>query len=69
MPAVVIATDEFAALASDAARSRGLPDARIVTVAHPIGGVSDEGLRSRAETAVDAVLGVLTGSKSETGDG
>jgi hypothetical protein len=65
----VIATDEFEALAVEAARSQGLPDARMVTVAHPIGGVSDEGLRARAETAVDAVLGVLTGSKRDTGDG
>ena len=58
---MVIATDAFAALAREAARSQGLPDARIATVAHPIGGVNDEGLRGRADAAVDAVLGLLSG--------
>ncbi len=55
----MIATDEFTALAIEAARSQGLPDARIVTVAHPIGGVGDEELRGRAEAAVEVVLSVL----------
>jgi hypothetical protein len=58
----VVATDEFAELAREAARSQGLPGARIATVAHPIGGTSEEILRGRADAAVDAVLVLLTGA-------
>jgi hypothetical protein len=61
---VLIATHEFASLARAAARSQGLPDVRIAAVAHPIGGVSDEALRSRADAAVDAVLGLLSRSSA-----
>jgi hypothetical protein len=61
---VLIATAEFAALAHEEARSQGLPDARVATVAHPIGGVSDVALRSRADAAVDAVLGLLSGASA-----
>ena len=62
---MLIATDEFAALARVAARAQGLPDARIATVAHPIGGITDEALRGRAESAVDEVLTILTGAQEE----
>ena len=62
---MLIATDEFAALARDAAHAQGLPDARIATVAHPIGGITDEALRGRADSAVDAVLALLTGAPEE----
>lgn len=61
---MLIATSEFAPLAREAARSQGLPEARIATVAHPIGGVSDEALRSRADAAVDVVLGLLSGASA-----
>lgn len=64
---MVIATDAFATLAREAARSQGLPDARIVRVAHPIGGVGDAELRARAETAVDAALGVLSRGATQGG--
>jgi hypothetical protein len=62
---VVIATDEFAGLAREAARAQGIPDARIATVAHPIGGISDEALTGRAEAAIDGVLALLTGAREE----
>jgi hypothetical protein len=61
----VVATEEFANLAREAARSQGLPAARIATVAHPIGGASDESLREKADAAVDAVLALLTRAGSE----
>jgi hypothetical protein len=57
---VVIATDEFEALARESTRSQGLPGARIVSVPHPIGGIGEEALRSRAELAADAVLALLS---------
>ena len=58
----MIATHAFEGLAIESARSQGLPEARILSVAHPIGGVDDERLRRRAEAAVDGVLGVLAGA-------
>ncbi len=58
----MVATEEFAELAREAARSQGLPAARIATVAHPIGGASEESLRGRADAAVDVVLALLTGA-------
>ena len=62
----MIATHAFEALAVESARSQGLPEARIVSVAHPIGGVDEERLRRRAEAAVDGVLGVLAGAGRRT---
>jgi hypothetical protein len=64
-PAIVIATEEFVSLARTTAHDQGLPDARIVSVMHPIGGISDGALRVRAETAIDAVLGLLQGTPSQ----
>jgi len=55
----VIASVEFSALAREAARAQGLPDARIATVEHPIGGVGESVLLARAESLVDTVLALL----------
>ena len=52
-------------MAREAARAQGIPNARIATVAHPIGGISDEALTGRAETAIDGVLALLTGAREE----
>ena len=41
------------------AGAQGLPDARIATVEHPIGGIGEAALLARAETLVDAVLALL----------
>ncbi len=55
----MVATCEVAALAREAARAQGLPGARIATVEHPIGGVSNAQRLARAETLVDTVLALL----------
>jgi hypothetical protein len=52
----VIATDAFSRLARDAAKSQGLSDARIIDVEHPIGGIDDDELRGRSQTAADELL-------------
>lgn len=57
---MAIATDAFLSLAREAARSQGLPDARIAAIEHPIGGVAESELDARAEAAIDAVLAHLT---------
>ena len=56
----MVATTEFAALARDAAQAQGLAEARIATVAHPIGGIDEAALLARAEKLADAVLALLT---------
>ncbi|MAG30728.1 MAG: hypothetical protein CL908_07555 [Deltaproteobacteria bacterium] len=57
----MITTDEFLVLSRESAQTQGLADARIVSVPHPIGATTEEGLRQRAEGAADASIGLLTG--------
>lgn len=60
-PTLLIATDEFAGMAREAAEAQGRIGSRIVSVAHPIGGIEEHELRARAEAAIDAVLTCLAG--------
>ena len=62
-PTVLVATASFAALARQAADAYGFPDASIVVVEHPLGGIGEDDVIARAERAVDAVLERLTGSR------
>lgn len=55
-PAVVIATERFAAMARRAAKGFGMAEARIVVVPHPIGGEPDDALRAMAERATPAAM-------------
>lgn len=54
-----MATTEFSALARESARALGLPEARIVEVAHPVGGVPDDELRARARASVEDLLALF----------
>ena len=56
VPTLAIASDEFAALARQVSADLSFPDARIVVVAHPIGGETDEVLHRRAEGAIDELI-------------
>ena len=47
-------------MARVAAGARDLPDARIVAVAHPLGGIDEDAVRARAASAVDAVRALVT---------
>ena len=58
---MVVATSSFAALAQQVAVTYGLPTARLAVVEHPLGGISDDEVRARAEGAVEEVLALLTG--------
>ncbi len=58
---MVIATDRFADLARQAAEQSGLPLARIVQVAHPIGGAKKAELNRRGEAAVEDIINRLLG--------
>ena len=64
MPTVVIASDDFQQLAQNAAQALGLPEARIFTVAHPIGGVADDLLRQRAEAGTQTIMSLLEPERS-----
>jgi hypothetical protein len=57
---VLLATKPFEPMARGAAVARDLPDARIVAVSHPLGGIDEEAVRARAANAVDDVLALVT---------
>ena len=57
-----MATASFEALAAGVAETLGLPDLRIVTVEHPLGGIDEAAVIHRADTAVEPTLRLLTGS-------
>jgi hypothetical protein len=58
---VVIATEKFDELARQSAVQSGLPDARIVVVPHPIGGVSKDALERLSDDATEEVVAQLLG--------
>lgn len=61
VPAIVIASEDFEAFSHSSAQALGLPQARILTVAHPIGGVADEILKQRAQDSAEQMI-VLFGA-------
>jgi hypothetical protein len=56
VPTLLFATQPFVPLARGAATARDLPDARIVAVPHPLGGIDEGAVQGRAAQAVDAAL-------------
>lgn len=60
VPTVVVTSTAFAALTRAVAERAHLPGARIVTVAHPLGGITDAEVRSLAAGAVEATMAELS---------
>jgi hypothetical protein len=60
VPAVVVATDAFAASADAMARVRGVPGYRYLTVPHPMANLTQDGVREKAEAAVPGIALMLT---------
>jgi hypothetical protein len=58
---VVVATEKFADLARQSAAQSGIDGARIVVVAHPIGGVAKDALEQRGDGATEDVINRLLG--------
>ncbi len=58
-PTVVVATERFFDLARQSGEQVGLDGARIVAIAHPVGGVADDALCARADAAIEDVMGCL----------
>ena len=59
----MIATDKFAGLARQSAEQERLPGARLVRVAHPIGGIPRSALSTIADGAVEDVLAAMLGTR------
>jgi hypothetical protein len=61
IPVVLFVTTPFVALAQQLTRSEGIDDARIVEVAHPIGGLKADELDQRVADIADTVTKILVG--------
>jgi hypothetical protein len=60
VPAVSIASSEFAQAAETQRAALGMNDARYLLVDHPIQDATDEEMRAKARAVVDSVIGSLT---------
>jgi len=60
IPTVLLATKPFEPMARGAAGAHDLADARIVVIQHPLGGIDEDAVRARAESAVDTVRALVT---------
>jgi alkanesulfonate monooxygenase SsuD/methylene tetrahydromethanopterin reductase-like flavin-dependent oxidoreductase (luciferase family) len=56
---VTIASSEFDDAAQTQRRALGMNDARYVLVAHPIQDATDDEMRQKADSAVDAIISAL----------
>jgi hypothetical protein len=53
---VVVTTTGFHNLTVQVANALGLPEARMVVIDHPLGGIEDDAVLARAATIVESVL-------------
>ncbi len=60
LPAVSIASSEFADAAEVQRKALGMDDARYVLVPHPIQDATDAEMRAKAHAALDAIADALT---------
>ena len=60
LPAVSIASSEFAEAAEAQRKMLGMEGARYVLVDHPIQDATDEEMRGKARAALDAVIEAVT---------
>jgi hypothetical protein len=58
---VTICSNRFEALARATATGMGMPDLPLVIVPHPIGGISPEEVKIKADNIIDSITGLLTG--------
>ena len=60
----VICSDAFLDLAKTQARVFGVPDLPLVMIPHPLGGLSPEAVKGRADVAIPQVVSLI---KEQTG--
>ena len=58
---VVVCSDHFRKLAKTQARVLGVPDLPLVTIPHPLGGLSIEQVQGRALVAIPQVIELIKG--------
>ena len=61
IPSVTICTDAFVETSNAMARMWGAPDYPVIFTQHPVGELSKEQLRERAEGLVEKIVEILTG--------
>lgn len=57
---MVVTTTGFLALTMQMAVTLGLPDARVVVIEHPLGGIEEPAVLARAATITEQVLELWT---------
>lgn len=57
---MVVTTTKFQALTKRVAMNFGLPEARICTVDHPLGGTDEATILAWADAAVDQIIDLFT---------
>lgn len=60
IPTVLLATTAFETLALAVARTLGLPDARMVVIEHPLGGIDEAVALAKASAIVEPTLALWT---------
>ena len=55
----LVCSDPFLKLAKNQARVFGVPDLPLVMIPHPLGGLSLDGVRARAEVAIPQVVSLI----------
>jgi hypothetical protein len=60
IPTVVMGTFEFEQLAKLEARNRGLADLPLALIPHPLGGIREEEVVTKADLAIDLVVRAVT---------
>jgi len=59
VPSAVICSDPFRKLGETQARVLGIPDLPLLMIRHPLGGISMDDVKARADTALPQLLDVL----------
>ena len=59
VPSAVLITNEFVNQAKAIAEIQGIPDYPFAILPHPIGRLTPEGLKGRAEAAIPQILKIL----------
>ena len=62
VPTAVMGTFEFEALARLEAKNRGIETLPLALVPHPLGGIPESEVETKAELAIESVLKAITGS-------
>jgi hypothetical protein len=60
VPTAVVGTAEFEALARLESKNRGLEALPLALVPHPLGGIREDEVVSKADLAIDAVVKAVT---------